>query len=77
MAKIRSKVVGWKNVLLSQGGQLILLRHVLSSMSMHLLAVLNIPRPCIARSILSWLLSFVGGVNGKQKRMWHSWGKSV
>ncbi|KAK3184524.1 hypothetical protein Dsin_031810 [Dipteronia sinensis] len=42
--KISKKIEGWKSRLLSQGGRLVLLRHVLSSMPLHLLSVLNKPK---------------------------------
>ncbi|KAK3188861.1 hypothetical protein Dsin_028422 [Dipteronia sinensis] len=42
--KISKKVEGWKSRLLSQGGRLVLLRHVLSSMPLHLLSFLNTPK---------------------------------
>ncbi|KAK3199206.1 hypothetical protein Dsin_022621 [Dipteronia sinensis] len=41
--KIRKKIAGWKFKLLSQGGRLILLRHVLSSMPIHWMSVINVP----------------------------------
>lgn len=40
--KVRNKVVGWKFKLLSEGGRLSLLCHVLSSMPIHILLVLNV-----------------------------------
>ncbi|KAK4848776.1 hypothetical protein QYF36_017173 [Acer negundo] len=43
MEKIRKKIAGWRFKLLSQGGRLILLRHVLSSIPIHLMSVVNVP----------------------------------
>lgn len=40
---VSKKLAGWKNRLLSQGGRLILLRHVLSSMPIHL-SVIQMPK---------------------------------
>lgn len=41
--KVCNKVAGWKQKLLSQGGcQLILLKHLLTCMSTHMLAVLDV-----------------------------------
>lgn len=57
--KIWKKVAGWKFKLLSQGVCLILLRHVLSSMPIHLLLVLNIPIMTISR-INSIIANFFG-----------------
>lgn len=42
--KIQKKIAGWKMVLLSQGGRLVLLRHVFSSMAIYLLSVLRISK---------------------------------
>lgn len=42
--KVRNIVAGSKMKLLSQGGQLVLLKHVLSCMSTHMLAALDIPK---------------------------------
>lgn len=38
--RVRDKICGWKMKFLSNGGRLILLRHVLSSMPIHLLSVI-------------------------------------
>ena len=40
---IQKKISGWKMRFLSVGGRLILLRHVLSSMALHLFVVLQVP----------------------------------
>ncbi|XP_027124314.1 uncharacterized protein LOC113769296 [Coffea eugenioides] len=42
--KVLDKVLSWKSRLLSSGGKLILIRHVLSSIPIHLLAVGVIPK---------------------------------
>lgn len=63
VTKLKRKVAGWKFKLLSQGGRLILLRHVLSSMATHLLAVLNKINALLYTFF--WVES-----NGKQKRKW-------
>lgn len=47
--KISKKIEGWKSRLLSQGSRLVLLRHVLSSMTLHLLAILNAPKMVIKK----------------------------
>lgn len=49
VAKIRSNVAGWKAKLLSQGGRIVLLRHVLSSMASHILAVMDMPKVVIGK----------------------------
>ncbi|KAG2682183.1 hypothetical protein I3760_11G180000 [Carya illinoinensis] len=74
-SKIRGKVAIWKGRLLSQGGCLILIRHVLSCMATHTLAVLAVPK-MVLRKINTILSSFLWGENnGKGKRKWCSWDK--
>ncbi|KAJ0095449.1 hypothetical protein Patl1_15066 [Pistacia atlantica] len=71
--KIRRKIAGWKLKLLSQGGRLTLMKHVLACMSTHLLAVLNVPMKVFSR--LNSLLStfFLGDLNGKPRMKWCAW----
>lgn len=72
---IRSKISGLKMKLLSHGGRLILLRHVLSSMPIHLMSVMNIPRVTMSR-INSLLANFLWGeTDGRRKYHWKSWEK--
>lgn len=73
MNKVRKKVAGWKFKILSQGGRLILIRHVLSSMASHLLAVLNVPKEVLNK--INGILSsfFWGETDGKRKRKWWAW----
>lgn len=47
LVKIRPKVASWKPSLLSQAGHLILLQHVFSSMSSHLMVVLEVPKSVV------------------------------
>lgn len=42
--KNQDKVTGWKGKLLSQGSQLILLRHVPASMPLYMLSVIDVPK---------------------------------
>lgn len=46
--KIQKRVAGWKFKLLSQGSRLILLRHIISIMPIHLISILNIPMMTIS-----------------------------
>ena len=71
--KVWKKISGWKMKILSSGGRLILLRHVLSSMALHLFAVLQVPNSII--KVLNRLMStfFWGEVNGKGKKKWVAW----
>ncbi|XP_042980145.1 uncharacterized protein LOC122310315 [Carya illinoinensis] len=53
--KVRNKVASWKVKTLSQAGRLTLIKHMLSCMATHLLAVLNVPQILLSKlnSILS------------------------
>ncbi|XP_042964656.1 uncharacterized protein LOC122298876 [Carya illinoinensis] len=72
---IRRKLEGWQNRFLSSGTRLLLLRHVLASIPIHLLSVLHAPKAVMV--VLKRLMSnfFWGSWNGKQKRHWVSWSK--
>ncbi|XP_042958082.1 uncharacterized protein LOC122293613 [Carya illinoinensis] len=67
ITKIQHKVAGWKFNLLSQGGRLVLIKHVLSSRASHQLAVLDIPNLLFTK-INAMLSSFFWG----GKRKWRS-----
>ncbi|XP_040991014.1 uncharacterized protein LOC121238253 [Juglans microcarpa x Juglans regia] len=71
--KIRRKIAGWKLNLLSQGGRLTLMKHVLACITTHLLAVLNVPLKVFKK--LNFLLStfFLGELNGRPRMKWCSW----
>ncbi|KAG2689159.1 hypothetical protein I3760_09G127200 [Carya illinoinensis] len=72
---IRQKLEGWQNRFLSSGTHLLLLRHVLASMPIHLLSVLHAPKAVM--TALNCIMSnfFWGSWNGKQKRKWVAWEK--
>lgn len=44
LAKVQKKLAGWKSKLLSFGGKIMLLKHVLNSMPIHLLSRMNLPK---------------------------------
>ncbi|KAF5474793.1 hypothetical protein F2P56_006657 [Juglans regia] len=73
LGKVNKKIAGWKMKILSAGGRTIMLRHVLSSIATHLLAVLDVPKVVI-RSLNKLLSSFFWGESGgKSRRKWISW----
>ncbi|XP_043720986.1 uncharacterized protein LOC122668491 [Telopea speciosissima] len=47
LGKIRNKIMGWQGRLLSSRGCLTLLRHVLASMPIHLIALVDLPKTVI------------------------------
>ena len=71
--RIQAKLAGWKNRLLSPGGRLILIKHVLSSIPIYTLAVSELPRGVIKR-IEKLMSTFLWGeVEGRDKRHWRKW----
>ncbi|KAJ0094336.1 hypothetical protein Patl1_15029 [Pistacia atlantica] len=71
--QVRRRIAGWKSKLLSQGGRLTLMKHVLTCMSTHLLAVLNVPMKVFSRLNSLMATFFWGDTNGKQKMKWCAW----
>ncbi|XP_042965908.1 uncharacterized protein LOC122299590 [Carya illinoinensis] len=75
MNRIRDRLEGWQNRLLSAGARLLLLRHVVSSIPVHLLSVLHTPKKVVS-SLNRIMSNFFWGIsNGKQKRKWVAWKK--
>ncbi|KAF5198564.1 hypothetical protein FRX31_011849 [Thalictrum thalictroides] len=69
--RVRRKMDGWSNKLLSHGGRLILLKHVLSSMPIYLFSAFSVPKSIVkALEVL-----FSNFTEGKKKRKWISWQK--
>ncbi|CAH9141051.1 unnamed protein product, partial [Cuscuta epithymum] len=70
-----SKLTPWKCKNLSQGGRLILIKHVLSAIPLHILAADTLPKKVI--SILERKLAnfFWGFSNNRNKHHWLAWSK--
>ncbi|KAG7979916.1 hypothetical protein I3843_05G155000 [Carya illinoinensis] len=67
------KLGGWKRKLLSFGGKIILLKHVLNSIPIHMLSVLKIPKGVYDR-IRNIFSDFLWGSSSEiRKRKWVSW----
>lgn len=49
LSKIRDRIGGWKANLLSTGARVLLLKHVLGSMPIHLFSILQVPKSVIAK----------------------------
>lgn len=69
LARVQKKVVGWKSKLLSFGGKIVLIKHVLNSMPIHMLSVLNIPKGVIS-GLKKIFLNFLWGnsVDNKKRK---------
>ncbi|KAG2720837.1 hypothetical protein I3760_02G052600 [Carya illinoinensis] len=73
LLKLQKKLAGWKSNILSFGGKIILLKHVLSSMPIHVLSVMNLPKG-VFKAIKSIFSSFLwNSTDDKRKRKWVSW----
>jgi hypothetical protein len=59
LVKISKKIEGWKMRFLSAGARLLLIKHVLSSLSVHLLSVLPVPKQYLGR-LTDFLVCFSG-----------------
>lgn len=66
-------MAGWKSKLLSFGGKIVLIKHVLNSMPVHLLSVLNIPKGVISRLQKIFSNFLWGSSVENKKRKWISW----
>ncbi|OVA12560.1 hypothetical protein BVC80_9013g9 [Macleaya cordata] len=73
LTKIRKKLAGWKSSFLSQGGKLIMVRHVLSSMAIYLIAAVSVPITVLQNINRLIAKFFWGSHDGKPKRNWVSW----
>ena len=65
--KIQNKVAGWKSKLLSPSGKLILIKHVLASIPIHVLSVFDVPQ-VVLRRIQSIMANFLWGGSGELKK---------
>ncbi|EOY19200.1 Retrotransposon, unclassified-like protein [Theobroma cacao] len=71
--KIRERITGWENKILSPGGRITLLRSVLSSMPIYLLQVLK-PPACVIQKIERLFNSFLWGSSMDSTRIhWTAW----
>lgn len=58
VAKIEKKLAGWKGKLLTTGGRLALIKHVLQSVSIHILTAFDRPKAVFQRLESFFLISF-------------------
>ncbi|XP_042974708.1 uncharacterized protein LOC122306346 [Carya illinoinensis] len=64
---------GWKSKMLSFGGKILLLRHVLNSMPIHILSVVKVPK-AVFGMINKIFSNFLWGSSlGNKKRKWVAW----
>ncbi|CAI9115392.1 OLC1v1016291C1 [Oldenlandia corymbosa var. corymbosa] len=69
-----SKIASWKNKFLSSGGRLILLRHVLAAMPIHVLSAISPPPMSVLKEMEKRCQRFLWhGSNDEKRRHWRSW----
>ncbi|XP_027158364.1 uncharacterized protein LOC113759985 [Coffea eugenioides] len=75
LARVRARIFHWSGKLLSMGGKLILIKHVLNSMPLHLLQVLKPPKTVLV-ALGRLFNSFLWDKSREDKRThWASWEK--
>ena len=74
ISKMRAHLGHWSTKLLSFGGKLVLARHVLASLSIYLLQVLDPPKAVLTR--LGMICNaFLWDQKGERRIHWSSWDK--
>nr|XP_027109338.1 uncharacterized protein LOC113729213 [Coffea arabica] len=73
ISRMQRKFAGWKNRMLSAGGRLILIKHVLPAIPQYTFAVQEPPKTVLyqIRQIMARL--FWGEVEKREKRHWRNW----
>lgn len=71
--KVRESLRGWKAKMLSSGVWLLLIKHVIQGMPIHLLSVLNTLKQVINKLHSLMSTFFLGKIDGKPKRRWYAW----
>ncbi|KAL0393382.1 UNVERIFIED_CONTAM: Retrovirus-related Pol polyprotein from type-1 retrotransposable element R2 [Sesamum radiatum] len=75
ITRMRAKLLGWKQSMLSHGGRLALIKSTLCSMPLHLIQVLNPPKP-ILHCIEQIIAKFFWGTTDQHKKIhWTKWKK--
>ncbi|KAF5444244.1 hypothetical protein F2P56_036732 [Juglans regia] len=73
VGKIQERIDGWKARLLSNGARLLLIKHVLGSIPIHLLSILQVPKSVIVSLNRCFGNFFWGMKEGKPKKHWRAW----
>lgn len=72
---INKKLVGWKNKFLSPGGRLILIKHVLSAIPIHVMSALQPPKGTLNQLERLFSNFLWGRSEDSQRRIWRSWSR--
>ena len=68
-----AKIASWQNRLLSFGGKIVLIKHVLSSIPLHLLATVSPPKSILTAVERIFSNFLWGAVEGVAKHHWIGW----
>ncbi|CAI9112858.1 OLC1v1013358C1 [Oldenlandia corymbosa var. corymbosa] len=72
---IDKRLSNWKNKFLSQGGHLVLIKHVLSAIALHVFAAIEPPKSIIKAVAQRCQTFLLEGVEGDGRRHWWSWNR--
>ncbi|XP_031100850.1 uncharacterized protein LOC116004818 [Ipomoea triloba] len=75
LENVNNKLQGWQRKLLSPGGRLVLIKHVLTTIPLYTIAAVQLPRQVIKELERKFARFFWGTYEGKQKFHWASWEK--
>lgn len=73
--KVMKRVMSWQNKLLSFGGRYVLIAHVLQSIPVYLLSVMNPPARVIEQIHKIFARFFWGNTTNNKRRHWVAWDK--
>lgn len=73
LPRLEKKTSGWKCKLLSYGGKVILIKHVLQALPAYTLAAMNPPKGTFKLMERHLARFFWGTSNDKQRNHWYAW----
>lgn len=73
VSKIFKRAASWRSKLLSIGGRAILIKHVLQSQSLHLLAAMNPPKTVFKQIARQMARFYWGSTEDMHRYHWSSW----
>lgn len=73
VAKVLARITGWQTKMLSYGGRAVLIKHVLQSLSIHLLSAVCPPQTTLKQIHGLMADYFWGWKNDRKKYHWASW----
>lgn len=71
--KVTQRLSGWQGRLLSPGGRLIFIKHVLASIPLYTMAAMEPPRTLLSKIEILFAKFFWGDLGEEHRRVWRSW----